>query len=816
MTRSAFGIERSARITFYEIFRLTIRHRMRIRTQLILAAFVLAVVPLAAIVGYSYTSSREALELAYRTEAERITRQMDRRLAGIRADIDQRLTVVSALPISDRNSTDVSSIATVMGDAASLVDALEFQPVRAPAAPPAPAAAMRSTEVADVDVDADPDPMGEPTEVPVPALAEAPRTAAGPQTPPPAPRPPRHPLVIELPLIEIPPYVMSEEQQERIQEVSTLGARLSDRSLPPEEREDILQELKEAQEELRRVVMEDRQRFQQNLREAQKVAREQRAAIQAARDRSHAGRVVVAPTPEVAAVPTTGQTAVAAEVAPVPGVASSAGSRPASNAVSARNEAGSVRRQTAQDQANSAATEKRTALILGRRFETPVRSEGEVVGQLRAHVSPEQVVRRVLGDSSDDVGELAFAMDRENNIYTRSQEDRAQLDALGISDRMRKGQSVKGIDGWIVSSSTDPQSGLKIGVARPVGENLLALRRAAARNFGLGLGMIAFALIGMIPLTNHLTRDVRLVTEGAERIAHGDLMTRLPVKTKNELGQLAKAFNRMAEDLSIHQQKLVEQERTRKEQELQQRLLAVEYERKSVELEDARRFQLSMLPKEVPQHPAYEVAVFTRTATEVGGDYYDFHVSGDTLSVTIGDATGHGAKAGTMVTVIKTLFAAYNDAITPSAFLSDAAEKIKRMDLGRMAMALSVARFENGRLTLASAGMPPVLLHRAADGQIQEVGIPATPLGTLGVDYDETAVSLSSGDTVLFLSDGFPELSNEDGLQLGYVGALDAFTAAVRAPSADGVIAALADHARRWRGDFAPNDDVTFVVVRVS
>ena len=57
---------------------------MRIRTQLILAAFVLAVVPLAAIVTYSYHSSRRALEAAYRSEAGRLTAQMDRRLATIR------------------------------------------------------------------------------------------------------------------------------------------------------------------------------------------------------------------------------------------------------------------------------------------------------------------------------------------------------------------------------------------------------------------------------------------------------------------------------------------------------------------------------------------------------------------------------------------------------------------------------------------------------------------------------------------------------------------------------------------------------------
>jgi serine phosphatase RsbU (regulator of sigma subunit) len=811
---------------------------MRIRTQLILAAFVLAVIPLAAIVGYSYTSSREALETAYRAEADRLTKQMDRRLTAIRADIDQRLTVVSSLPIPDRNSTDVGSIVTVMGDAASLVDALEFQPVRAPQAPAVTAAAAeeqaradrrsdrreiaQSPERPEAQEDVDRDEGDERAEAPEAVVPEAPERAEAAGGPPMPPQAPMQPIVIELPSIEVPRYVMSEQQQELIGEMSKLGGRLGNLKLSQEEREDIQKELEQAQQELRRVVIADRNQYHQHMREAQKLVREQRAAIEAARDVSR-HRVIVVPqisaTPKVKPTYATDATKPAATTASTPAPATAATLAPKSDAKPKKAatpvDTGSVRNRTATDQAKAAVTEKKTSLMFGQKFETPVRSEGEVVGQLRAHLNPEQVVRRVLGSSTDDSGEIPFAVDREANVYTRTHEERAQLDALGVSDRVKKGESVRGIEGWIVSTSTDPQSGLRIGVARPVGENLLALRKAAARNFGLGLGMIAFALIGMIPLSNHLTRDVKLVTDGAERIAHGDLMTRLPIKSKNEIGQLARAFNRMAEDLSVHQQKLLEQERARKEQELQQRLMSVEYERKSVELEDARRFQLSLLPKEVPHLPNYDIAVFTRTATEVGGDYYDFHVDDDLLSVTIGDATGHGAKAGTMVTVIKTLFSAYHNDVTPSAFLSDAAEKIKRMDLGRMAMALAVARFDQATLTLASAGTPPVLVHRASNGAVEEIGLAATPLGTLGVEYLQTTVDLAIGDTILFLSDGFPELMNDAGQQLGYTGALDAFASAARGTSADDVIAALAGHVRSWRGDLAPNDDVTFVVVRV-
>ncbi len=762
---------------------------MRIRTQIILAVFVLAVVPLAAIVTYSYHSSRRALESAYGREADRLTRQMDRRLATIRAELDQRLAVVSALPIENAASPDVgSSIATVMGDAASFVDAIEFQPLR------------------NLNVDLKTNPRVEVAERPEKeerVEAEEPPEEQGTEVaeaqPPQAPPPPRpEGMRIDLPPMPMMPrYVMSEEQRELISEIARLGKALSDPNLEHDDRTDLQNELNAAQKELREVVEEDRKQFDAQMSEAMHAREARNAAAMRIREQHRA------------------EDREARKTAPAPVAdVGRASARPSVEKHSPRDV--KVSKITHKDVENAKTTAKRTSLILGQRFEAPVRAGGKVIGQVTAQISPEQVIRRILGGTSDDSTEIPFAIDREGALYTRSPEERSKLDTLAIPDRVKKGQPLKDIHGWIVSTSTDPQSGLRIGVARPVGENLDELQRTAGRNFALGMGLIFFAMIGIVPLSNHLTRDVKLVTDGAERIAQGDLMTRVPVKSQNEMGLLASAFNRMAEDLSIHQQKLLEQERARKEQELQQRLMHVEFERKTVELEDARRFQLSMLPKELPRHEAYDVAVYTRTATEVGGDYYDFHLADDVLSVTIGDATGHGAKAGTMVTVIKTLFAGYGGATAPAAFLGDAAEKIKRMDLGRMAMALSLGRLDGRTLTLSSAGMPPVLVHRAANSRVEEIALSATPLGTLGTAYEETRVELAAGDTVLFLSDGFPELMNDAGQQLGYAAALDAFGEAARETSAQVVIDSLETFAKRWHGDAPPNDDVTFVVVRIA
>ncbi|HEX3071075.1 MAG TPA: SpoIIE family protein phosphatase [Thermoanaerobaculia bacterium] len=837
---------------------------MKIRSQLVLACFLLSVLPLSVIVVYSYHSSHRALETAYRREADARTKQMDRRLATIRGDLQQRLAEVSALPMtngaSDR-TPDVGNILLMMGDAASLVDSLEIRPVRASV--PRVQTIVREevrhqlsaskAPKANRNAPPDVDEPAAPPEAPAVSVAEPAADAADEADATPAPDAAPGAAAPEMPGVPRPPmlprFMMSPEQRAAINEISALGAKLGEsfQTMPPADRTALEARIQVMQKSLNASLRASQTQWKQQFDAAQKqremyfsARQQQRIAARDELRRAHdAGREAgehpfpaaprVAPTPAPVAVP---------QVAAVrPAIA------PAEDVV------------IKTDATKQAVHEHPSSSLFGQKFNFPLRKEGTIVGHISAQVSTPEIVRRVLGGRSDDNDEITFALDNANNVYTRTPADRKTIDSAGITERVLKNRPLNDVHDWIVVMSRDPQSGLRVGVARPVGDNLEELRKTAGKNFGYGIALIFVAMIGIVPIANHMTRDVNLVTRGAERIAQGDLMTRLPVKSKNEIGQLASAFNRMAQDLSLQQQTIVEQERTRKEQEIQQRLLALEYERKSIDLEDARRFQLSMLPKSVPSHDRYDVAVFTLTAAEVGGDYYDFHVApgnvdrtnvgrtlqsdvasqsdntssrtgesdlreprpGDgVMTVTIGDATGHGAKAGTMVTVIKALFAGYVPEVTPAEFLRDAAEKVKRMDLGRMAMALLLARFDRDRLTVASAGMLPAYVHRARGGNVEEVARGATPLGTLGADYHDVIIDLAAGDTVLFMTDGFPELQNESGQQLGYGAAVEHFAAAANGATADDVIASLAKAAKQWNGDRPPNDDVTFVVVRAK
>ena len=85
-----------------------------------------------------------------------------------------------------------------------------------------------------------------------------------------------------------------------------------------------------------------------------------------------------------------------------------------------------------------------------------------------------------------------------------------------------------------------------------------------------------------------------------------------------------------------------------KASEAQSKIIQAENDRKTTELEEARELQLSMLPTELPIIENLEISAYMKTATEVGGDYYDFDLLNEgVLNVAIGDGTGHGMQAGT-------------------------------------------------------------------------------------------------------------------------------------------------------------------------
>lgn len=276
--------------------------------------------------------------------------------------------------------------------------------------------------------------------------------------------------------------------------------------------------------------------------------------------------------------------------------------------------------------------------------------------------------------------------------------------------------------------------------------------------------------------------------------------------------------NKAHDALEKLHEKEIEQAKLEKEKaEATANYLHLENERKSQELEAARELQLSMLPSSIPEVPFANISAMMETAVEVGGDYYDFDVSNDGfLTMVIGDATGHGVKAGTMVTATKSLFNHLSGREDLTEILTLGSAAIKKMKLPKLYMALALIRLNGGNLQLAGAGIPPALIYRAKSHTVEQVDLKGMPLGSApGYPYQVETIQIEKDDVVLLYTDGLPEIFNPEGKMFGYVA-----VAELLLQCGDGSVNEIINHmktaAMQWLGDGSQDDDITLIALKSS
>jgi sigma-B regulation protein RsbU (phosphoserine phosphatase) len=239
-------------------------------------------------------------------------------------------------------------------------------------------------------------------------------------------------------------------------------------------------------------------------------------------------------------------------------------------------------------------------------------------------------------------------------------------------------------------------------------------------------------------------------------------------------------------------------------------------QRMKKDLEDARQLQLAMLPANLPELPYLEIAVAMTTAQEVGGDYYDFHRNDDQLTFALGDATGHGLKAGTIVTATKVLFNSFAMLDNPEEILSKISVSLKEMGFKNMYMAMLIAKISDKKMVISSAGIPYTYIYRQTEKTVTEIPLKGMPLGSFpGYDYQSKNIDLKKGDTFLFYSDGLSECFNPDGEIFGESHIKSLFEKTARQAPVE-IIKQLTDAVTEWMGTSQLHDDMTMVVMKIK
>jgi sigma-B regulation protein RsbU (phosphoserine phosphatase) len=509
----------------------------------------------------------------------------------------------------------------------------------------------------------------------------------------------------------------------------------------------------------------------------------------------------------------------------------------------------------------------------------------DVAGMVAADITLDQLAGLVESVEIADTG-FGFLAMSDGNIITTTQ---LGVDTLGLVSSDMDGQGVTGVDRSL-RTSTQPEvvslelpqdSGTRITTIR-LEENgeqvpyIVVLRQLAPTNLWDGgaivgetmsigfvvpereiyaaliaaqqdisdatdrilnwqLAAFVFCLLivfmAVYAVSGRITAGLSALADAANRLQQKDYSVRVAIPTRDEVGAVGVAFNKMAEEISYHTEnleKLVD-ERTHELADANAEITALNAKLKNenlrlgAELDVARHIQMMVIPKsaELGSIPMIEVAGYMEPADEVGGDYFDVLQTGSRVKIGIGDVTGHGLESGVLMLMVQSVARALQEkgGGDPKEFLEVLNRAIyKNIERTKTDKHLSLAflDYEDKKITLSGQHEEVLVVRNGGDIEridTIDLGFPIglerdiTPfLGTYDFPFDP-------GDVIVLHTDGVTEAEGPEGELFG----LDRLCASAkrhRHGSADeikdGIISDLMAHICAHK----IHDDITLVVVR--
>jgi len=286
-----------------------------------------------------------------------------------------------------------------------------------------------------------------------------------------------------------------------------------------------------------------------------------------------------------------------------------------------------------------------------------------------------------------------------------------------------------------------------VGLSQSIIEEVI--HNAVTQIVVLALGFVVIGIIVTLILVNIIVQPIRALEAGAQIIGQGNLDYTIQVKSQDEIGNLARTFNKMTSDLKTAQKNLIEKEKLEQE------------------LETARKIQAVLLPKEDPKIEGLQIVSFYKSAKEVGGDYYDFHqIKENLLGLTVADVSGKGIPGCLGMVMTRSI-------LRSQIYLADAYPIICKTnallykDIKRgmfVTMFFAIIDLKKKTLNCANAGHNPLIVGHPG-GKVEMYNPSGIALGLdKGARFDKKTramnLQLKSGDVFVLYTDGVTEAMN--------------------------------------------------------
>ncbi|NCD33136.1 MAG: HAMP domain-containing protein [Spartobacteria bacterium] len=348
----------------------------------------------------------------------------------------------------------------------------------------------------------------------------------------------------------------------------------------------------------------------------------------------------------------------------------------------------------------------------------------------------------------------------------------------------------------------------------------------------VGIVSLFAAVLSALLLSKRMTQGLIALANAAHRLQDKDYSVRVSVQSKDEVGQLATAFNGMADEIqtyttdleNIVHQRTSELELANEEVQLLNKRLKADNLRLGAELDVARQLQMMVLPKQSEldsADPELDLSGFMHPADEVGGDYYDVLKQHGLVKIGMGDVTGHGLESGVLMLMVQSIARSLlsMNAYDPIRFLILLNEvlyqNIQRIDTDK-SLTLCFLDFQDGILTLS--GQHEELIAGRRDGRIErydtiDLGLPIGLVPDISPFVATEQIPFAPQDVVLLFTDGITEAENEEGEQFGIERLCDSLKTKLAGTAAQ-IQEGIVNDVKQFIGDHAILDDLTLLVIK--
>jgi sigma-B regulation protein RsbU (phosphoserine phosphatase) len=249
---------------------------------------------------------------------------------------------------------------------------------------------------------------------------------------------------------------------------------------------------------------------------------------------------------------------------------------------------------------------------------------------------------------------------------------------------------------------------------------------------------------------------------------------------------------------------------------------ALQNERYKEELKIAKMVQKSLLPDLLEKDDDFDIAAFSESADEVGGDYYDTLRTNDhQVSLIIADVSGKGTTAAFHMSQMKGIFHSLaQNCIQADEFMKRANQALVYcLERGSFISATYfIVDSQSKKVHYSRAGHCPVLYYHAEQDRTEYFKDKGIALGMVRNKSYSNFIQANefhykSGDVMVLYTDGITEAKDLKGEEFGY-DRLNEVLLEVKTLSAKQIQEHLINRLYEFSGTSNINDDYTTMIVK--